>query len=193
MVINLLFGLFDMHKTTDFLFFTICFIFFSTVHAEPKAKMFRHNPSACEIFYSLNNGDVPDFCPEPRRTRGGVKDLNQKPNAVAFSDLITFKFNSARLTPQSTEILDKLLAVIQHNKMQDKSIRLEGHTDIIGSKAYNQQLSELRAQSVKQYFVLRGVNPQRLQTAGYGFSRLYDAEHPKDAINRRVEFVNLGP
>lgn len=159
-------------------------LFVLSSYADAETKMLDNNAGYCQIFYNLNGGDVPDSCP---KRRGGIR----KPRPVGFSRMISFEFDSSKITPQSEVTLNKVLAVIQNEKMRHKIIRVEGHTDIIGSPFYNQSLSERRALAVKQYFVRRGVKADRIQSVGYGFNRLYDQEHPDDGINRRVEFANL--
>jgi outer membrane protein OmpA-like peptidoglycan-associated protein len=70
-------------------------------------------------------------------------------------------------------------------------MRVEGHTDDTGPRAFNMQLSEERAHSVRRYLIQRGVNPLRLRVRSYGPDR--PREEGKDAEararNRRVEFV----
>jgi len=63
---------------------------------------------------------------------------------------------------------------------------VEGHTDTKGSEAYNQQLSERRAQVVKDALIQMGVAPNRMQAIGYGKSRPVSSD---DAMNRRVSIV----
>ena len=67
-----------------------------------------------------------------------------------------------------------------------------GHTDSVGTDAYNQTLSERRAASVKDYLVGQGVDGSRLSTAGYGESNPIASNDTADgrALNRRVE-LNL--
>ena len=89
-------------------------------------------------------------------------------------------------------MLDTLLQVFNHEKMRHKPIRVEGHTDSVGTAVYNQRLSEQRALAVKRYLLRHGISPGRIETVGWGYTRLYDAQHPEDEINRRVQFVNLG-
>jgi outer membrane protein OmpA-like peptidoglycan-associated protein len=69
-------------------------------------------------------------------------------------------------------------------------IEIHGHTDSIGSDAYNQTLSEKRAQSAKDYFVSKGISADRLATKGMGEQDpIATNETPEGrAENRRVEF-----
>ena len=71
---------------------------------------------------------------------------------------------------------------------------LNGHTDSKGAKAYNQALSERRAESVRQWFIQNGLNPKTLQTQGLGetsptaSNKLKGKDNPEGrALNRRVE------
>jgi outer membrane protein OmpA-like peptidoglycan-associated protein len=68
-------------------------------------------------------------------------------------------------------------------------ITIEGHTDAVGSDAYNLALSRERALSVRDYLVGRhGIDPSHLKTAGYGEGRPIEGRDPFDGVNRRVEF-----
>jgi outer membrane protein OmpA-like peptidoglycan-associated protein len=151
--------------------------------AEEKAQMLDNDSSFCKIFKIFNGNDMPREC---IKTRGPIVP----PSPIAF--MINFEFDSANILPKSTIVLDTLLAVIQDKKMDKKIIRIEGHTDKVGTAEYNQQLSEQRALAVKRYLTERGVEKWRVQTEGFGFKNLYDPEHPEDEANRRVEFINLG-
>ena len=104
---------------------------------------------------------------------------------------ILFDFDKATLQQASAKQLQDVLTLLQTNP----TLRLEihGHTDSDGSADYNQQLSQRRAESVRQYLVLFGIDPSRLQAKGYGESRPVapnDSEENK-ARNRRVELVRL--
>jgi outer membrane protein OmpA-like peptidoglycan-associated protein len=183
------------HSFKVILGLSVSLFFDQAIAHEPRAIMLDNNPSFCDMYRGLSgNNDVPDFCPplqKKRITRGSVRPI-EKTQTIAFSKLINFEYDSSELMPQSHETLNKLLAVLKYEKMISKVIRIEGHTDIIGTAEYNKHLSKRRALAVKHYLVKRGVEANRLQTVGYGFKRLYDRDHPDDGINRRVEFVNLG-
>jgi outer membrane protein OmpA-like peptidoglycan-associated protein len=70
-------------------------------------------------------------------------------------------------------------------------IRIEGHTDSTGGEAYNQALSERRAESVKNELVAQNIAAERIQTVGYGLSRpVATNETPEGRqLNRRVQVV----
>src|SRR6059036_2623110 len=68
---------------------------------------------------------------------------------------------------------------------------VEGHTDSIGSDAYNQRLSERRANAVGDYMIARGIEAQRITTKGWGESKPIASNKTKEgrAQNRRVEIT----
>jgi outer membrane protein OmpA-like peptidoglycan-associated protein len=110
----------------------------------------------------------------------------------AFTTRIPFAWDSARLAPEAHALLDTLAEVLQDGAMADKVIRIEGHTDSAGSESYNLRLSYARAVAVQAYLRdAHGLAPSRLRVVGRGKAQLFDPDHPYDASNRRVEFVNL--
>ncbi len=102
---------------------------------------------------------------------------------------VTFAFDSAEVNPQFYPVLDK---VAQTMVEFDKTvIEVAGHTDSVGSDAYNQQLSERRANSVAAYLSGRGVSNARVVTIGAGEAHPV-ASNDTDAgraQNRRVEIT----
>ncbi len=67
-----------------------------------------------------------------------------------------------------------------------------GHTDGIGGDAYNQDLSERRADTIKTFLIQKyGINGTDLVTVGYGKTKLKDPQNPADPLNRRVQVVNM--
>ena len=106
---------------------------------------------------------------------------------------ILFDYDSARSKPSSYKSLDQISVVLLDESLAQSKIMLNGHTDAAGSRLYNQDLSERRALSVKRYLIeYGGVPGNRLVVAGFGEDRLRDEYDPLNAINRRVEIVNLG-
>ena len=105
---------------------------------------------------------------------------------------ITFEYDSATLTPKAEPQLDNLGRALTGPDLSGAVIMLGGHTDAKGGEAYNQQLSEKRAETVKRYLVARyKIAPDTLITAGYGKKDMKNAADPFAAENRRVEIVNM--
>ncbi len=102
-----------------------------------------------------------------------------------------FEYDKADLLQQAIDDLQKLGELIQRNPRA--SFIIEGHTDSFGDPTYNEQLSQRRADAVKTWLVANmGIAPERIQTKGYGRSKLIvSADHSieEQAPNRRVEIV----
>jgi outer membrane protein OmpA-like peptidoglycan-associated protein len=130
------------------------------------------------------------------------KELQQIPNTtvsraddrliVTMSDAIVFDVNSAALKPQSRVTLDQMADVMV--RYPDSDILVKGHTDSTGSEKYNQDLSERRAKSVMNYFISKGVSPQRITAIGFGeIMPVASNDTPQGREqNRRVE-VEIKP
>lgn len=109
---------------------------------------------------------------------------------ILVTQKIHFEFNRAIIRPISYPILNDVVELLNQNP-QIKHIRVEGHTDWIGSDAYNQRLSEKRARSVVDYLVKHGVDRSRLTAVGYGEKNPIADNHTTEgrAMNRRTEFT----
>jgi len=106
--------------------------------------------------------------------------------------VVTFDINSANLTPQAKQALDVVGSAFT-DELHDYKFQIEGHTDSTGSAAYNQRLSERRAESVARYLEDRWQVPSwRLRTAGKGESEPLPHKSPEDPENRRTQFRTLG-
>jgi outer membrane protein OmpA-like peptidoglycan-associated protein len=104
---------------------------------------------------------------------------------------IEFEFDSATLKRKSYPTLDKIVAILLSNERL--KLAIEGHCDYIGSHEYNDQLSLMRAESVKRYITAKGVYPDSIRTYGYGKRRpvTNDPSSAGRALNRRVEIILL--
>ena len=102
---------------------------------------------------------------------------------------ILFDFNRFELKPQYYSVLDEIAAMLSQNPKA--KVEIQGHADNIGSAEYNRTLSEERARTVKNYFVQKGVEKDRLFPVGYGFtlSTASNEDESGRALNRRVEFA----
>lgn len=104
------------------------------------------------------------------------------------ADKVFFESNSAKLTQESLEEIDKLIILM---KLFPKStFEIAAHTDNIGTDESNLGLSQKRAQSVVDYMVNQGISSDRLKAAGYGESspRTDNSTEEGRSQNRRVEF-----
>lgn len=122
--------------------------------------------------------------------------LAKAPTAVASaptSEKVTyaadafFDFDKAVVKPEGKTKLDDVVAHLQNTDVE--VIVAVGHTDSIGKAAYNQKLSERRAEAVKAYLVSKGVDPQKVYTEGKGATQPVADNKTKAgrAKNRRVE------
>jgi outer membrane protein OmpA-like peptidoglycan-associated protein len=102
---------------------------------------------------------------------------------------VLFETGRASLNPGAAMKLDRLAAFL--NEHPDRRVQIEGFTDSVGGDAYNQDLSERRAEAVKAALTMRGIDPSRIATEGYG--KAYPVASNSDSggrqLNRRVEVV----
>jgi OOP family OmpA-OmpF porin len=106
-------------------------------------------------------------------------------------DGVNFELSSAKLTVNAETILNDVASTL--NSSPSFSVELQGHTDSAGSATYNMNLSQNRAESVKNYLVGSGVSSDRLTATGYGQEQPVAANDTKDgrAKNRRVDMKVL--
>ena len=103
---------------------------------------------------------------------------------------ILFDFDKATLTPEGRQVVSALGQALSASEFASNSFTIVGHTDLIGTAAYNQALSERRAQAVADEISRRFRIPaSRLHAKGLGMSRpLYNSTSDEDCrLNRRVE------
>lgn len=139
--------------------------------------------------------DKDDLCPDvtgtakgkgcPELTEEVQKELNE------FAKVINFELGKSSITDYSKNILDTKVVPMLNEYPQAQFV-VEGHTDSTGSKKRNQELSEERAASVKDYLESHGVATDRLSSKGYGPDKPVASNKTKEGRlqNRRVE-INL--
>ena len=125
------------------------------------------------------------------------KELKEIPNTtvtrhedklvVTMSESIIFDLNSAALKPQSMQTIDQIATVMKNNPESD--ILVKGHTDSSGAEKYNQDLSERRANAVRNYLIAKGVAPARITALGFGMTMPIAPNDTSEGRekNRRVE------
>jgi len=143
-----------------------------------------------------SDGDgVPDYLDKCPNTAPGAKvDADGCPPAgdtIAIVTNINFDFDSARIRPDSEGKLARVVSILEDNP--DIRVRIEGHTDSTGPEKYNLGLSFRRAESVKNYLVGNGIDPNRLSVVGFGEAKPLVSNRTRAgrAVNRRVEFKVL--
>jgi large repetitive protein len=151
-----------------------------------------------------NDGDgIPDSadkCPNEPETFNGVDDQDGCPDTggqvqiaggkIELPENVLFDTGTSKLVGRSEALLDHVAEKLKSNP-NVKRVRIEGHTDDVGTPKKNQELSQQRAESVRDYLIKKGIEPERLQAVGYGDTRPLDKARTSAARakNRRVEFI----
>lgn len=111
-----------------------------------------------------------------------------------FDVEIDFDFDSDRIKPNSFRVLGAMADALHHPVLLDDKFLIVGHTDAKGTRQYNLELSQKRADAIRDTLItVFRVPPQRLAAFGLGEEQLRDPGHPDAAVNRRVQMINLGP
>lgn len=179
-------------------------------------SVFLAKPTPMAVADSDGDGvpDNKDKCPNTPRgvnvdvfgcpldaDRDGVADyLDQCPNTPmgatvdargcwTYAAVVLFDINSAEVKSEAYPMLNEAVLIMKKNP--DLNVEIDGHTDSTGTAAYNMTLSEKRAEAIKDFLVIRGIDPKRLTTKGFGFTKPAASNDTKEgrAKNRRVEFT----
>jgi len=129
---------------------------------------------------------VPEFkgCPDE-----GPSKIRLRGSRLEIGERVYFDTGSDRIQPRSYPILRQMAAVLR-TQVALRKIRVSGHTDSRGDDAMNLDLSERRAASVKKFLIDEGIQPERLESRGFGESHPVDTNENARGreMNRRVEF-----
>jgi fimbrial isopeptide formation D2 family protein len=141
--------------------------------------------------------DHQDNCPsEPGPTDNQGCPVTEKQlvaiqkDRIEIRDTVYFDFDKATIQPRSFPLLDQVARVLlEHPEIV--AVTIEGHTDARGSAEYNRDLSQRRAEAVRDYFVQKGVASERMKALGFGEDRPLRSNDTDEgrAANRRVEFI----
>jgi outer membrane protein OmpA-like peptidoglycan-associated protein len=112
---------------------------------------------------------------------------------ITLSGAVLFPSGEAALLPAAMSSLDNVVTALKSTP--DRNITVEGHTDSVGTRAFNMDLSQRRAQSVRDYLVSRGLPSEIVRAQGLGPDRPIAANSTPDgrANNRRVEIIVSPP
>jgi len=104
---------------------------------------------------------------------------------------VTFDYKKWEIKEEFDSNLSNIVEILEKNP--EMHIRIEGHTDNIGSMGYNIDLSNKRSQAVKKYLVEKGINEARITTEGFGFKVPIAPNTTEEgrALNRRAEIVPI--
>jgi OOP family OmpA-OmpF porin len=137
-----------------------------------------------------------DECPTVAESRNGFKDLDgcadELPEEVRqFTGVIqgiNFKNRSAVLLKGAYPLLDRAVVVLK--QYPDLKLEVAGHTDGRGKGDFNRDLSQKRAERVREYLVSKGIDAARVVSVGYGMDRPIDTNKTEKgrSKNRRIEF-----
>ncbi len=111
-----------------------------------------------------------------------------KADKLELKDVIYFDTSKATIKPVSFSLLDEVATALKSHDV--KRTEIEGHTDSSGDAAYNKQLSQQRADAVRQYLITKGIDASRLEAKGFGPEQPIAPNTTAKGRekNRRVEF-----
>lgn len=110
-----------------------------------------------------------------------------------FNIEITFDFDSARIRPESYESVGVMADALHTPYLYGQQFFVVGHTDAKGAREYNLDLSQRRADAIRDALVTTfRVPPEMLEAVGLGEEQLRDPSDPDGEINRRVQLINVG-
>jgi OOP family OmpA-OmpF porin len=157
------------------------------------------DPRGCVFVQDSDQDGVPDDKDDCPGTVSGTKvgadgcpdEAKAVPEDAWILNGVTFEKGADTLSSNKQLALDNAIEILKnHPKIR---VEIQGHTDSFGKDALNQNLSERRAQSVKNYLVQNGIAADRLETKGYGETKpiASNATPEGRAKNRRIEFKVL--
>jgi OOP family OmpA-OmpF porin len=96
----------------------------------------------------------------------------------------SFEFNRAAITPNVRAKIDNDVLPKLKDFAEVRYINVNGHTDMLGSPTYNQQLSEKRAEAVRAYLVAQGASAEKIEVYGYG--KVHPVKSCREARGRKA-------
>lgn len=145
-----------------------------------------------DVLLSQRERQMEDAERRAEELEGELSDLRSEKTErglVLTLDSIVFDVDKAELNPGANLTMNKIAEFLRD--YENRSIVIEGFTDSSGPTGYNEELSQHRAESVKQALIARGIDESRIETRGYG-ERFPVANNDNPSgrqLNRRVEIV----
>jgi OOP family OmpA-OmpF porin len=163
-----------------------------------EAKLLKDK--AYDTYVSCRTEEAKKMAKEATKMAKALCPAKPKPISMMPSDkvidkftlIINFDFDKSNIRDKDKKQLKQAIDFV--NKYKGQKIKLEGHTDSIGTDQYNQALSERRAEATSKYLIKKGsVAAQRISSVGYGELKPVASNKTRDgrAKNRRVEILIL--
>ncbi|SHM87989.1 OmpA family protein [Roseibium suaedae] len=128
-----------------------------------------------------------DNATQPLPLAGKLATLRQ------FNVEITFDFDSARIRPASYETVGVIADALHTPYLMGQKFFVVGHTDAKGKREYNLDLSQRRADAIRDALITTfRVPAEQLEAVGLGEEQLRDPKNPNSEVNRRVQLINVG-
>ncbi len=130
---------------------------------------------------------IADANPAKKERHQKIGRVDSQTSPAREIENILFDFDRFEIKSQYYSVLDEVAVMLSRNLKA--KVEIQGHTDNIGSAEHNRILSEKRARTVKNYFVRKGVEKDRLFPVGFGLTRQRASNETEAsrALNRRVE------
>ena len=146
-------------------------------------------PATAQPTGNATANDLVDRLAPPLAATRGLRNLVPEPRSVDL--VVLFDFDSARIQPASLPLLDTLATAMRSDRLATLRFLVEGHTDAKGNAAYNQKLSQRRAESVIGHLASVGIERTRLSAEGRGATDLLRKDQPYSLENRRVRITAM--
>ncbi len=156
---------------------------------EAGAKDYRLSVESDGYMFVNQNVRLDGASDQPKTLSRTVELRKVQVGATSVLRNIYFDFDKASFKQESYTELNKLERMMSQNA--NMRVEIAGHTDYIGTAAYNMNLSQRRAEAVKDFLVKKGIDPRRIVAKGYGKTKPLvsnDDEEEGRELNRRVEF-----
>jgi outer membrane protein OmpA-like peptidoglycan-associated protein len=160
-----------------------------------KTSKLQYRTSSIVSKTSLLKLDRGELRLDDAKLEAELDELNAKRSQneirITLNNAVLFAFDEFSLRPEAVLILEKIRGILDYKKIIKAPIRIEGHTDWIGSDSYNQKLSEKRAAAVANWLKEKGISSSRISTSGFGEASPVDTNETDEGRqnNRRVELV----
>ncbi|HHD77862.1 MAG TPA: hypothetical protein ENK93_00500 [Campylobacteraceae bacterium] len=161
------------------------------VTQESTEKTPSEAPSAKQKHVIEEKSSQPEAQTNPElidRQQAGIQTTQSEIDKLLKERPIYFKSGSSELTLDSKKLLDRIVDLVNKNTEEIERLRIAGHTDASGPADFNKQLSQKRAETVRDYLIGHKIKVPTIEAIGYGEERPLSS-NPYAKENRRVEIT----